>query len=228
MKDEEGKIKKIDEQIGFMEKIKEMIEDKGKFEIISKEARKYETADDFKRALFDNNIVKYHISSNSDLKEFIDIKATMREIKILEDHRHKINDILRREQLRASRTLDWITFRSLSDKYYDDLVGSKKIILEMKSSLPEIGKHGLRGGEGIYMTSRPDEWIYSFKDQEIDIGEYVYEVFITNPRKRVEYPQVAGSGEVLPETMIQHNEGIILGKRGEVDYNKIFEEGKQK
>lgn len=193
------------------------------------EAKKYKTVKEFLEFLFDDGAIKYHVSSNPDLKEFVDISRSQKSLNRLKKRRDELNTIITKAYNEAVKTSDWTEYWKSVGDYDDELAKIQKEITIINLELPETGMHGIRGGVGVYLTSRPFEWRHALADQGIDLGNYVYEVYIINPVKRIEYLQVVGSiyGE-LPETVIQPDEGIIIAKKDEFDYVRFFHNVKHK
>jgi hypothetical protein len=170
----------------------------------------------------EGNILQ-HVSDNPNLTKFSsDIKGDYKiEFKKYQDKLKPLTDKLEKlrneeDELRKAR-------KSYNQGYF--IKREQEIVKEIDKIKPpflqeNIGKRGFKGGDGIYLSSKPDFWRGAIEAEGMPMGEHTYDILVTNPAKAKEYMQTAGGGQMLPETLIQPNEGIVLGKSGEYDLNK--------
>lgn len=76
--------------------------------------------------------------------------------------------------------------------------------------LEQIWQNWSRGGEWVYLTSKPYEWSNVLADQWIDLWENVYAIYL--PEWVEEYMQVAWNDILLPEAVIDWTKAKVLWK----------------
>ena len=170
------------------------------------EARKYKSAEEFIKAQEKN--VLQHASDNPNLTKFDDLT------KVNKVYNDKLSEFKKLEAQRNN-----IKTRADIDNFDDKKWTALRDWLQSNEP-PKVGGRGANAGDGIYLSSKTNLWRGAMEAEGKKLGKYDYDVLVTNPEKAKQYFQPSGGGQQLPETLIQHNEGIVLGKTGKYNLKK--------